>query len=83
MVEVVLGDDGVYNLDVSGFLCPFPVLKAAKVLRGLEMGSLVRVLSTDSGSWDDFDNFADGVVCELLERGRKDDGVFEFLLRKC
>ncbi len=83
MVDVVLADDGVYDLDVSGYLCPFPVLKAAKVLRELDMGSCLRVWSTDVGSWDDFKNFADGDVCELLGREKKDDGVFEFLLRRC
>ncbi len=82
MVDVVLGSDGVYELDVQGYLCPFPVLKASKVLVGLKVGDCLRVLSTDAGSWDDFVHFSGEGSCELVERFQSDSGILKFLLRK-
>ena len=35
------------ELDCEGLLCPLPVLRAAKALRGMAPGSLLRVRATD------------------------------------
>jgi tRNA 2-thiouridine synthesizing protein A len=35
------------ELDASGLLCPLPVLRARKVLLGMQPGEVLRVLATD------------------------------------
>ena len=44
-------------LDVKGLLCPLPVLKARKILSGLEPGTLLTVEATDPASVIDFPHF--------------------------
>ena len=41
-------------LDVRGLICPLPVLKANKALRGLPAGGRLVVLATDPASARDF-----------------------------
>ena len=36
-----------HNLDLSGLLCPLPVLRAGKALRAMARGEVLRVTATD------------------------------------
>lgn len=40
--------------DVRGGRCPLPMLRAKRALNQLESGQIVRVISTDPNSHDDF-----------------------------
>ena len=42
------------NLDLSGLNCPLPILKTKKKLGEMETGQIISVISTDSGSYNDF-----------------------------
>ncbi len=44
-------------LDARGLICPLPVLKARKLLKGLRPGEVLRVLVTDPGAPKDFEHF--------------------------
>lgn len=44
-------------LDVTGLLCPLPVLKTQKALRDLKSGDLLRVISTDPMARIDIPHF--------------------------
>jgi tRNA 2-thiouridine synthesizing protein A len=68
-------------LDARGLLCPMPILKAAKAMRDLEPGQVLKLLSTDRGSLADVPAWAEDTGNELLASG-KDDGAFAFHLRK-
>jgi tRNA 2-thiouridine synthesizing protein A len=70
-----------HDLDVKGLNCPLPILKAKKLMKSLDSGDTVEVLSTDSGSVKDFGSFCKAPGNTLLEQG-EDDGVFRFLLQK-
>lgn len=70
-----------YELDLSGYLCPFPVLKAAKTLRDLQKGDKLRIIATDSGAWQDFHNFSHSQKYQLLQRQKCGD-KYIFLLEK-
>ena len=37
------------TIDTSGKLCPFPIVEAAKAVKGLEAGAVLCVISTDPG----------------------------------
>ena len=45
-------------LDASGLNCPMPVVKARKEIGALELGQVLKVISTDRGSIKDFEGWA-------------------------
>lgn len=45
------------ELDATGLLCPLPVLKAAKRLRGMPPGAVLRVLADDPAAVVDVPHF--------------------------
>ena len=46
------------ELDTSGLNCPLPVVKARKEIGALELGQVLKVISTDRGSMKDFEGWA-------------------------
>jgi tRNA 2-thiouridine synthesizing protein A len=48
-----------YHLDVSGLLCPYPLLKAKLKLKSMKIGETLCVISTDPASIIDFKVFAE------------------------
>ena len=70
-----------HTLDVRGLMCPLPVLRANKVLRGLATGDRLTVLATDPAAPKDFEAFCD-TTRNALEEQRVDDGVFVMVVRK-
>lgn len=55
------------TLDARGLNCPMPVVKARKQIGQLEVGQVLRIVSTDRGSMKDFQGWAKiGKNIELL-----------------
>ena len=52
--------------DVRGGRCPLPMLRAKRALGQLEIGQVVRVVSTDPNSHDDFVLMLKHLVHELV-----------------
>ena len=72
-------EDGV--VDASGLSCPMPVVKAAKEMRGLATGQVLKIIATDRGSLADIPAWAEDTGNELLDT--KNEGArFVFLVRK-
>lgn len=71
----------IIELDTRGLSCPLPLLKAKQALNNMETGQRLRVLSTDQGSWRDFEVFARQSGHRLLER-EESEGVYRYLLQK-
>jgi tRNA 2-thiouridine synthesizing protein A len=69
-------------LDAKGLICPLPVLKARKALKGIPAGGHLRVLATDKGAVKDFDAFCRTTGNRLVSQGEPEHGVFEFLIEK-
>lgn len=69
------------EVDARGLSCPLPLLKAKQALNAMESGEQLRVLSTDQGSWRDFEVFSRQSGHSLLEREEK-DGLYRYLLQK-
>jgi TusA-related sulfurtransferase len=68
-------------LDARGLLCPMPVVKAAKEMKLLDPGQVLKIMATDRGSVADIPAWADGTGNELL--GSYEEGeVFVFFVRK-
>ncbi len=68
-------------LDVKGFACPLPVLRANKSLRGLESGDELEVLATDAAAPADFEAFAE-TTGHIVIDNREENDVFVIVLQK-
>ncbi|HSL66107.1 MAG TPA: sulfurtransferase TusA family protein [Gaiellaceae bacterium] len=68
-------------LDARGLLCPMPVVKTAKEMKGLEAGQVLKLLATDRGAIADIPAWAEDTGNELIE-WHEEDGHLVFLIRK-
>ncbi|HEV2676906.1 MAG TPA: sulfurtransferase TusA family protein [Aliidongia sp.] len=56
----------ITELDARGLICPLPVLKARKILKTVEPGEILVVLTTDPGAPKDFEHFCTTTGSELV-----------------
>ena len=77
MTQITVAD----TLDARGLLCPMPVVKASKAIKGIEVGEILKVLATDRGAVADFPAWADDTGNELVE-AHEEDGVFIFYIKR-
>lgn len=68
-------------LDVTGLLCPLPVLKARKRLKDLAVDAVLKVDATDPASVIDFPHFCNESGNALIDHDER-DGVYSFWIRK-
>ncbi len=68
-------------LDARGLLCPMPVVKAAKEMKSLDAGQMLKVIATDRGAVADFPAWASDTGNPLLE-WHEEDGALAFWFRK-
>lgn len=66
-------------LDARGLLCPMPIVKAGKVMRGMEYGEILKIIASDRGSIVDFPAWCEDTGNELLEWHQGDDGLVFFI----
>ena len=69
------------TLDLSGLLCPLPVLKARKRLEGMAAGAVLKVIATDPMSAIDMPHFCNEQGHTLLEQA-KDGEALIFRIRR-
>ncbi len=70
------------DLDVSGYQCPLPVLKAAKKLKTMAPGSVLRLIATDPAAAIDVPHFCTEQGHELVRQETKEDRLVFFIRRK-
>ena len=67
--------------DASGLSCPMPVVKAAKEMKALSAGQILKIIATDRGSLSDIPAWAEDTGNELLSA--RDEGTrLVFFIRK-
>lgn len=64
MTEEVTAD---HVLDARGLLCPMPVVRAGREMKGLEPGQVMKIMATDRGAIADFPAWAEDTGNELVE----------------
>lgn len=69
------------TLDLSGLLCPLPVLKARKVLETMASGEILKVIATDPMSAIDMPHFCAEQGHTLLAQEHR-DATFIFRIRR-
>lgn len=70
------------TLDLSGLLCPLPVLKARKRLEAMAPGEILRVIATDPMSAIDMPHFCNEQGHALVESSRDADALVFRIRRK-
>ncbi|PRY91046.1 sulfurtransferase TusA family protein [Donghicola tyrosinivorans] len=69
------------EIDAIGLLCPLPVLKARKRLKGMEAGKILRLIATDPAAVVDVPHFCFESGNELVSQ--TDEGETQiYLIRK-
>ena len=68
-------------LDVKGLRCPIPVLRAQKIIKKLNTGDILEVLTTDPKSIQDFKAFCKITNCLFQDFKKKVGMNFLCLLR--
>ncbi|MFM8747623.1 MAG: sulfurtransferase TusA family protein [Aestuariivirga sp.] len=68
-------------LDLTGLLCPLPVLKARKRLEAMPAGAIIKVIATDPMSAIDMPHFCNEQGHVLLDQSQ-DGGAFIFRIRR-
>jgi tRNA 2-thiouridine synthesizing protein A len=79
MNELTISADQV--LDCSGLSCPIPIIKTSKAIKLLEIGQVLKVISTDSGSPPDMDAWSRQTGHELLD-SHQDENQYIFYFRR-
>ena len=69
------------ELDVTGLLCPLPVLKARKALQSIPAGELLVVIATDPAAAIDIPHFCSESGHELVSSD-KDGERLVFTIRR-
>ncbi len=71
----------VVQLDCKGLCCPMPVVKTKKAIKGMKVGQLLEMVSTDPGAMPDMEAWARQTGHELVE-ARDEGDTFTFLIKK-
>lgn len=69
------------ELDASGLLCPLPVLKARKRLKGMAPGAVLRLIATDPAAVVDVPHFCREAGHDLVS-AEEGDGARVYLIRR-
>ena len=80
-VNTAVDHENITEIDVRGFRCPLPVLKAAKRMSALPTGTRVAILATDPMSAIDVPHFCNENGHRLVEQAAQ-DGVWRFIVDK-
>ncbi|MCH8838433.1 MAG: sulfurtransferase TusA family protein [Candidatus Marinimicrobia bacterium] len=77
MTEVAFDQE----LDCQGMLCPLPILKTKKVIDTMQVGQVLKMLSTDAGSVNDMIAWTRQTGHELVYSERNDT-LYTYYVRK-
>ena len=69
------------TLDCTGLLCPLPIIKVSKAIKGIQVGEVLEMLATDPGSVRDMEAFQSQTGHELLA-SEQQGTVYRFLLKR-
>lgn len=70
------------ELDVRGLYCPLPILKTKKILANMNCGEILRIITTDTNSVQDFQCFTKQTGNNLLFKIQANKEFIFFIKRK-
>ncbi|MBT3178273.1 MAG: sulfurtransferase TusA family protein [Desulfobacula sp.] len=69
------------TLDLKGLACPMPVVKISKGIQEVEIGQVVKAVTTDPGSLTDFPAWARTTGHEIVQTVQGDDEISFYVKR--
>lgn len=72
----------MHILDLSGIMCPMPVLKTKKFLAPLVSGEKVTIITTDPDSWQDLQDFCHKTGNHLESQTQSADKIITIIVRR-
>ncbi len=69
------------SLDLSGLLCPIPVVKVSKAIKDIPIGDAIEATATDPGVLMDIPAWCKGSGNEMLKMD-KEGSAFRFVVRR-
>lgn len=79
MEDVVVSPDEI--LDCTGMLCPMPVIKTSKAIKQIEVGQVLKMISTDPGAMPDMEAWTRQTGHEMVESHQEGDKYIFFFRR--
>ena len=71
-----------HQLDVTGALCPLPILLAAREMRKLQPGDLLEIVGDDPGIHEDMPVWCERAGHRLVEMKEEEGGRIRSLVEK-
>ena len=72
----------VKTLDLKGLACPMPVVKVSKGIKEIEVGQVLKAVTTDPGSLTDFPAWAKTSGNEVLKFKQDGKEITFYIQRK-
>ena len=69
------------SLDCYGLLCPMPIIRTAQMMKTMQIGEVLEVLSTDKGILEDMPAWCRQTGQEFLGAEQEDD-IFKVYIKK-
>jgi len=69
------------SLDLSGLLCPIPVVKVSKAIKDIAIGEAIEATATDPGVLMDIPAWCKGSGNEMVKMD-KEGTTFRFIVRR-
>jgi len=71
----------IHELDAKGLNCPMPILRTKKAISKLDIGDILKVITTDPGSVKDMESFCNQTGNKLIAV-KSNAETFEFEIEK-
>ena len=69
-------------LDCTGLLCPIPVVKTRRAIKGMEIGQVLELIATDPGVVPDMEAWERQTRHEILSTEEVEAEKYRFLIKK-
>ena len=69
------------ELDCTGLLCPVPVIKTSAAIKKIDVGQVLKMVSTDPGAPPDMEAWSRQTGHELMD-SHEEDGKFIFFFKR-
>jgi TusA-related sulfurtransferase len=70
------------EMDLKGLACPMPVVKVSKGIKEVEVGQVIKAVTTDPGSLTDFPAWAKTSGNEILKSEQEGNEINFYIQRK-
>ncbi len=74
-------EDGLYRLDVNGYVCPHPQIYTKKALEKINSGDMIELVFDNPSSGESIATMCDNKGDEIVEKNQE-GGQFKWSIRK-